>query len=142
MREAGVRLPQSIGMAISIVGALVLGEAAVTAKFISAPMVIITAFTGISSFLIFRLKAPVIVIRLIFMVAASILGLFGYMISLMAVVVYLVSIRSFGVPYMLNTTLIEPGNIKDIPVRAPLWLMNFRPKFARAGVRTPVKVKK
>ena len=49
LREAGLRMPKYVGQAISIVGALVLGDAAVNARIVSAPIVIITALTGISS---------------------------------------------------------------------------------------------
>jgi len=130
MREAGVRLPSAVGMTISIVGALVLGEAAVSAKIISAPIVIITAFTGICSFLVFRLKGPVIVTRILLLISAAILGLFGYMICLIVLFIYLISLRSFGVPYMMNTAIIDINAVRDTAVRAPLWLMDKRPKFA------------
>lgn len=136
MREAGVRLPSTVGMAISIVGALVLGEAAVSAKIISAPIVIITAFTGICSFLVFRLKGPVIVTRIYLLLASSTLGLFGYMIALIALFVYLISLRSFGVPYMMNISLIDIDDVRDTSIRAPLKFMNKRPKFAMKRNRT------
>ena len=137
LRESGVRLPLAIGSAVSIVGALVLGEAAVSARLISAPMVVITAFTGISAFsLINKMKAPLIVIRSCFLISASILGLYGYMICIMVLVVYLTSIRSFGVPYMINTSLTDINNIKDTAVRAPLWFMKYRPKFAVLKTRS------
>lgn len=130
MREAGVRLPSMVGMTISIVGALVLGQAAVSAKIISAPIVIITAFTGICSFVIFRLKGPVIVTRIYFLIAASFLGLVGYMLGIITLFLYLVSVRSFGVPYMLNASLIDVNSIQDTAIRAPLWFMTKRPRFA------------
>ncbi|MDD4571573.1 MAG: spore germination protein [Clostridia bacterium] len=141
MREAGVRLPLSVGMAISIVGALVLGEAAVAAKIISAPMVIVTAFTGISAFLIFKMKGALIVVRTFYLIMAAFLGLYGYMLSVMVLVVYLISMRSFGVPYMMNASLMDIQNIQDTAVKAPIWLINKRPKFAlrRAGAKSFAK---
>ncbi|PKM93481.1 MAG: spore germination protein [Firmicutes bacterium HGW-Firmicutes-1] len=142
MIEAGVRLPQAVGQAVSIVGALVLGEAAVMAKIISAPMIIIMAITGITSFLIPKMKGAIIVIRFVLLIAASILGLYGYMLCIMVTVVYLMSIRSFGVPYMMSTNIIDTNNLSDTIVRAPRWLMHYRPKFStnsnpRIGSRTP-----
>lgn len=130
LREAGTRLPKSIGQAVGIVGALVLGDAAVNARLISAPIVIITAITGISSFLIPQLVG-VIIIRIIFLIMSSLLGLYGYVYGIMGLFIYLASLRSFGVPYMLNfgTGALSFQEIKDTAIRVPWWLMNKRPRL-------------
>lgn len=129
LREAGIRLPKPIGQAISIVGALVLGEAAVNARLISAPMVIVVAATGISSFLIPKLIGVFIIMRLILLILASVLGLYGYIFGIMGLLLYLMSLRSFGVPYMLYATVISVEDLKDTAARVPWFLMNYRPKF-------------
>lgn len=130
LREAGTRIPKTIGQAVSIVGALILGEAAVTARFISAPIVMITAVTGISNFLIPQFSG-VIVIRIMFLIMSSILGFYGYIFTLIALIIYMTSLRSFGVPYMLDTGKgpITAENLKDTYIRSPIWLMRTRPRI-------------
>jgi spore germination protein KA len=129
LREAGVRLPQQIGQAISIVGALVLGEAAVSARFISAPIVIVVALTGISGFAIPAMLESIVVLRFAFVIASYILGLYGYIFTVICLFTYLMSMKSFGVNYMEYTDLISRESIKDTAIRVPHWLMQYRPKF-------------
>ncbi|KZL89090.1 spore germination protein [Clostridium magnum] len=129
LREAGVRLPQAIGQSLSIVGALVLGEAAVNARIISAPMVIVIAMTGISSFLVPKLIAGFEIVRLIFLLLSSYWGLFGYMYGVIGLFIYLFSLRSFGVPYMLYSSAVTSEDIKDTTLRLPVWAMKNRPRL-------------
>lgn len=127
--EAGRRLPGPMGQAVSIVGTLVLGEAAVSARFISAPIVIITATTGISSFLIPRLYAQAIIARVICLILASIFGLYGYMFAAIGFTIHLMTLRSFGVPFTMNVSSLKPEHVKDTIIRAPWWYMKYRPKL-------------
>jgi spore germination protein KA len=127
--EAAMRLPTPIGQSLNIVGALILGDAAVNARIISAPMVIIVAITGIASFLIPKMLGAFAILRIVFLLLASFLGLYGYTFGIMGLFIYLVSLRSFGVPYMLDTCSINLEDLKDTAIRAPLWLMNLRPKL-------------
>lgn len=129
LREAGTRLPKPVGQTVSIVGALVLGEAAVNARLISAPMVIVTAVTGICSLMIPKLLTPFIVLRLLFLVASSFLGLYGYMYCIIGLFIYLASMRSFGIPYTLYTGAVKLHDIEDTSIRAPWWAINNRPKL-------------
>ncbi len=139
LRESGVRLPAPIGSAISFVGALILGEAAVSARFVSAPIVIVTALTGISNFLIPKMIGALILIRLSFLVLSSFLGLYGYIFGVIGLFIHLMSMRSFGIPYMLNIGDIKMQEIKDTAIRAPWWLMYFRPKLI--GSNNPARKK-
>ncbi len=77
MREAGLRLPQSIGHAVSIVGGLVIGEISVSAGLMSAPVVLIIAATGLCSFAVPDLYDSCMILRLVFIVAGGTFGLFG-----------------------------------------------------------------
>lgn len=129
LREAGVRMPSAIGQTASIVGALVLGEAAVSAKLVSAPMVIVTALTGISSFLIPKMLGGLIIVRLLLFGFSSVLGLYGYFLGMMGFFLHLFSLRSFGVPYMLNLGSFHTQDIKDTAIRAPWWVAFYRPKI-------------
>jgi len=129
LREAGTRLPRPIGQSISIVGALVLGEAAVSARLVSAPMVIVIALTGITSLMLPKMTGSLILIRLIFIFLASTMGLYGYIFGVIGLFIHLMSIRSFGIPYMLSIGSISKQEIKDTFIRAPWWYMYYRTKL-------------
>lgn len=135
LREAGVRLPQPIGQAVSIVGALVIGDAAVNARLISAPMVVIAAMTVIASFLLPKLLGPFIIVRIILLALAGFLGLYGYMFGIIGLFIYPMSLRSFGVPYTLGVGLISPEELKDTAVRVPWGYMKYRPKLIAVDSR-------
>lgn len=125
LREGGSRLPSSIGSTISFVGAVVIGDAAVNAKFVSAPIVIVIALTGLSNFLIPKLMGPLIFIRTFMLLLAGILGLYGYLFGLMGLFIHLLSMYSFGIPYMLNISTLDKLDIKDTFIRVPWW---YHPK--------------
>ncbi|MBU3206768.1 spore germination protein [Clostridium algidicarnis] len=137
IREAGLRLPKHIGAAVSIVGALVLGDAAVNAKFVSAPIVIVTAIAGICELILYEMNSGIIISRFIFLILASLLGLYGVIFASMGLILHLMSIKSFGIPYMLNLIDLDKYNIRDAGIRAPCWLLKYRTKFiARDKVRS------
>lgn len=127
LREAGVRLPNPIGQAVSIVGALVIGEAAVSAGLIGAPMVIIVAITAVASFVVPPQTDSGAVIRLILLVLAGFMGGYGIAIGLLAVFIHMASLRSFGTPYLSSVAPFNPSDMKDIFIRAPIWMMTERP---------------
>ncbi|WP_432661825.1 spore germination protein [Wukongibacter baidiensis] len=129
LRESGIRLPKPIGSTISFVGALILGEAAVDAKFVSAPIVIVTALTGISNFLIPKMIGALIAVRLIFLLLSAFLGLYGYIFGVIGLFIHLMSMRSFGIPYMLDVGALNMQDVKDTAIRAPWWIMHLRPKL-------------
>jgi spore germination protein KA len=139
LREAGIRLPKPIGQAISIVGAIVLGESAVTAKLVSAPIVVVVAISGISGFLVPKIIGPSVLLRFIFLIPSAFLGLYGYIFSVIGVTIHLVSMRSFGVPYMYPLGSINKQDLKDVGIRAPWWYMYYRPKLisSKNPVRKP-----
>jgi spore germination protein KA len=129
LREAGLRMPRAIGPAVSIVGALVLGQAAVEAGLVSAAMVIVVSFTAISSFVApaFNIAIAARIIRFFFMLLAGTLGLFGIMSGIFFFLIHLAGLRSFGIPYMAPVSPFVPKNWKDIFVRVPWWMMRTRP---------------
>ena len=129
LREAGTRMPTNIGQTLSIVGVLVLGQASVEARLVSAPVVIVLALTAITGLVLPKLKGAEIVSRLILLVFSSFIGLYGYIFGMIGLLVYLFSIRSFGVPYMLTMMTFNPQDIKDTVIRAPWIFMKYRPKF-------------
>ena len=131
LREAGLRLPKAIGPAVSIVGALVIGQAAVQAGIVSTPMVIVVATTGIASFAIprYNLGTAFRMIRFVFLLLSGIFGIYGIVISFIALTIHLVNLRSFGVPYFSPVAPQIPKYLKDVLVRAPRWKMNLRPEL-------------
>jgi spore germination protein KA len=129
LRESGARMPGSMGQALSIVGALVMGQAAVSAKIVSAPMIIIVAVAGICGVMSPRIKGATILLRFIFLVMASFFGLYGFMFAVLALMIHLYSISSFGVPIMNSSYTNTLQDKKDIMVRAPWWFMKKRPKY-------------
>jgi spore germination protein KA len=130
LREAGARLPKQIGSAVSIVGALVIGQAAISAGLVSSPMVMVVAITGIASFLIphFDFGIAIRLLRFPMMLLAGFLGFFGLMIGITLILTHLFALRSFGVPYVSVTSFTNVNQLKDVLVRAPFWKMNIRPR--------------
>lgn len=129
LREAGVRMPRTVGQAVSIVGTLVIGTAAVDAGIVSAAMVIVVAITAISSFIVssFNLSISVRMLRFIFMGLAASFGLFGVIVGLFALTLHLCSLRSFGVPYMYPLAPFNAQDQKDVILRVPRWGLFSRP---------------
>ncbi|SEM64717.1 spore germination protein [Paenibacillus sp. OV219] len=101
-REAGVRLPRAVGQTVTVVGGLIVGDAAIRAGLTSPTMLVITAVTAVSTFTLVNqsLNGSVTVIRFYMMIAASFLGLFGFFISLFSVMLYFCTLESFGMPFM------------------------------------------
>lgn len=123
LREAGVRMPRAVGQAISVVGALVLGQAAVEAGIVSAPMVIVISTTALCSFAIpsTDMYVAIVLPRLIFILLGSFLGLLGLNCGLIILFIRLIAIRSFGVPYMGPLAPIIPNELPDMFMRRPIW---------------------
>lgn len=128
LREAGVRMPRPIGQALSIVGALILGQVAVNAGIVSPLMIIVIAMTGIMSLLTPPLTDAASVLRIPILLVGSIFGLFGVIWCYFFTIIHLTSIRSFGVPYMSPAMPFNLSGMKDYIIRVFWWLMTTRPK--------------
>nr|WP_257985404.1 spore germination protein [Bacillus sp. V5-8f] len=129
LREAGLRLPKQVGAAVSIVGALVIGQAAVQAGIVSAPMVIVVALTGIASFMVPRypLGIALRLLRFPVILLAGTMGLLGIVLSVIMITVHLCKLRSFGVPYLSPIAPMKAKELKDVLIRAPWWMLSKRP---------------
>lgn len=129
LREASVRLPGPIGPTIGIVGALVVGQAAVEAGIVSPIMVIIVALTTIGSFASPSYSAAIALrmLRFPMMIAASLFGLYGIMLLLILIIIHLCSLKSFGVPYMSPVSPYHRNDIKDTFFRVPIYKLKKRP---------------
>jgi len=131
IREAGIRLPRVIGPAISIVGVLVLGDAAIRAGLVSPIMVIVVAGTGIASLGTpsFGLALSIRLLRFVFLALGASLGFFGIALGSLAMYAHLTALESFGVPYMSPLAPVIDSDLKDTVVRAPWWQMKRRPRL-------------
>lgn len=123
LREAGTRMPRNVGQAMSVVGALVLGQAAVEAGIVSTPMVIVVASTAICSFAIpsMDMYAAVTLPRFIFVLLGATTGLLGLTCGLVILFMKLISNRSFGVPYMVPLAPLVSAKFPDLIIRRPVW---------------------
>ncbi len=117
MREAGLRLPQPVGHAVSIVGSLVIGDAAVTAGLIGPPMVIVVAVTAISSFVVPSIYEPVAVLRFAFIIIGGLLGLYGIAVGALCLLFNITALHSYGVPYTSPVTPFSGKAMRDTFVR-------------------------
>ncbi|CAH0121382.1 MULTISPECIES: spore germination protein [unclassified Paenibacillus] len=131
LREAGIRLPKQVGAAVSIVGALVIGQAAISAGLVSTPMVMVVAITGIASFMIpqYALGTAMRLLRFPIMFLSGSLGLFGLLLGFILMLTHLLTLRSFGVPYLEPVAPLKFAGLKDVLVRSPFWMRNTRPHF-------------
>ncbi|WP_282942486.1 spore germination protein [Paenibacillus sp. RC67] len=131
LREASVRMPRTVGQSISIVGTLVIGQAAVEAGLVSAAMVIVVSITAISNFVLpaFNLGITIRIIRFMLMMLAASFGLFGIFLGIIVIVVHLCGVTSFGVPYMSPLAPFQLTDQKDTLIRMSFPKFLTRPKM-------------
>ncbi|MCL6632807.1 MAG: spore germination protein [Alicyclobacillus herbarius] len=129
LREAGTRLPRAVGQSVSIVGTLIVGDAAVRAGLVSPGMVIVVAGTGVASFALpaYGFVNSSRIIQFAFVTVAGVFGLVGIAILGVVLVTHLVSLRSFGVPYMAPIAPLTWSDMKDMFIRAPWFETRRRP---------------
>lgn len=132
VREAGVRLPQQFGPAVSIVGALVLGQSAIQAGFVPPGLIIVVMFATIASFAVPRAEKALAyrLIRFPLLLLASVLGLPGLMLGVLAVMYHVASLKILGVPYF---QLYTPGNVPRLARKLILAPAKLRPKTRPLG---------
>ena len=141
LREASIRMPGVIGNTIGIVGALVIGDAAVSARLVAPQMVIVVAITAIGSFAIPSVEAsyPIRLIRFPLMILAATLGLYGVMLGWLVIIMYLIRLRTFGFPYLAPLAPLKNGELLALAVRMPRWCMMGMPLFCRQSTEQEQK---
>jgi spore germination protein len=129
--EAVVRLPKAIGSTIGIVGGLIIGQAAVSAGIVSPIMIIVVSVTAIASFITpnYEVSSALRISRFFLIVAASIIGLYGIALGLIVILIHLVRLKSFGIPYLSPLVHPHKRDFKDAFIRAPLRSFKTRPEF-------------
>lgn len=131
LNEASVRMPKYVGMAVSIVGGLVLGETAVNAGIISAPALMIIAFSGICLYTVPELERTLSFIRLIFLIIAGSFGIYGIITASVCLLIYLVSFESFSVPLFAPFSPLIKNELKDSLYKG----------FIKSGMKLPSSIK-
>ncbi|MFB1081905.1 spore germination protein [Jeotgalibacillus sp. JSM ZJ347] len=139
IREATVRLPFPVGQTIGVVGGLVIGDAVVSAGFVSNIMVIVVALTAISSFVVpsVEMNATVRILRFPFMILATLFGFYGVTVGLTILLIHLIRLESLGVPYLTPIAPFHKSGLRDSLFRLPSWLHSTRP----AGTLTRNRVR-
>ncbi len=135
LMEAGVRLPSPMGNTIGIVGGLIIGDAAVSANLASPMVVIVVAFTAIASFTIPNetFLSAFRIVKYMILFLSSVLGLYGFILGLMLVLIHLADLKSFGIPYLspfVASNLEEDSPLSDSVLKFPIFKMPFRPIYS------------
>lgn len=128
MREAGLRFPKSVGHAVSIVGALVIGESAVRAGLVGAPMVIVVALTSISAFVIPSLYGNIVTLRFVFIVLGGGFGIYGVLLGALLLLCSICAVNIQSIPYTAPITPFSFKAMRDVFIRAD-WSVLARRRF-------------
>ncbi|WP_010234556.1 spore germination protein [Clostridium arbusti] len=131
LQEASIRLPRVTGQTVSIIGGLVIGQAAIQAGIVSAATVIVIAITGVASFTMPRqnLVAAIRITRFPMIILGGTLGLYGIFIGAFFTLIHMEKLRSFGIPFLTSISPLSLSDLKDTFIRAPWWAMISRPDF-------------
>ncbi|MEK4328726.1 spore germination protein [Paenibacillus sp. FSL R7-0312] len=128
LREAGTRIPKPVGQTVSIIGGIVIGQAAVQAGIVSAPMVIVVSITGIASYIIPHLELGLTfrLLRFVLLILGGTMGLIGVFIAVFIIYGHLANLKSFGTPFLQPVAPLVLEDWKDTVVRVPSQYMTER----------------
>ena len=136
LKEASIRMPKYVGMSLSIVGALVLGETAVSAGFLSTPAIIIVAFSGICLYTVPNFVETGSILRWVFLIIAGSMGPFGIVLFCAFLLYYLLSSDSFGTPILAPFSPLIPRDLRDTAIKYDLFRLKRRPKILQSENET------
>ena len=139
LNEASIRMPKYVGMALSVVGALVLGETAVSAGFVSTPAIIIIAFSGIGLYAVPNLIEQTSVLRLIMLLVAGSVGTYGIILATAFILLYLVTAENFGVPVLAPFSPMVGRDLRDSLVKYNLGSLETRPRTLQSENKRRLK---
>lgn len=128
IREAVVRMPKVLGVALSIAGAIVLGETAVNAGILSSPSILISAISSIALFTVPNQFGSATLLRLAYTIVGGVFGLFGVMLASVFLIYYLSGIESYGSPYLSPLSPLVPSDLKDSIIKKPFFDQQKRPR--------------
>jgi len=141
LNEASIRMPKYVGLAISIVGALVLGETAVTAGIVSTPAIIIVAFSAICLYVVPDLVETTTTLRWIFLIIAGSIGTFGIVLFAAFLLCYLVTEQAYGVPLTAPFSPLVAHDMSDGLLKRDMYALSERPKALRSKNKVRLKRK-
>ena len=127
LKEASIRMPKYVGMSLSVVGALVLGETAVSAGFLSTPAIIIVAFSGICMYTVPNFVETGSLLRWLFLLVAGSIGPFGIVLLFALVLYYLLSSDAFGAPMLAPFSPLFARDLRDSVVKYDMLSLKQRP---------------
>lgn len=132
-REAGMRLPSRVGQTLSVVGGLIVGDAAIRAGLTSPSMVVMIAISFVaSSTLINQALVGIIgLVRIVIALISSIFGIFGFILSAFAIIMFLAQLKSFGIPYLAPLSPFNWTDARKTLFRSPFRQMQQRPRILR-----------
>ena len=142
LNEASVRMPRYVGMVVSIVGGLVLGETAVTAGIISAPTLMIVALSGICLYTVPELEQTFSVLRLLFLIIAGSGGGYGLLVSIAMFIIYLISFENYSTPLCAPFSPLIKEDLKDTIYKGFIEEHEFRPKSIKSKNKKRMNIKK
>ena len=140
LKEASIRMPKYVGMSLSVVGALVLGETAVSAGFLSTPAIIIVAFSGICLYTVPNFVETGSILRWIFLIAAGSIGPFGIVLLIAFLLCYLLSADAFGAPLLAPFSPLVARDLRDTVVKYDLFSLKNRPKVLDSNNKTRLRL--
>lgn len=127
LNETSIRMPRFVGTALSIVGAIVLGEAAVNAGLLSTPSLLVTAISTIGLYAVPDEVNAASVLRMLFVLVSGVLGLFGLLLAIIAMVAYLATMQSYGTCYLMPFAPLFENDMQDGFIKSNLVDMKKRP---------------
>ncbi len=139
LKEASIRMPKYVGMSLSVVGALVLGETAVSAGFLSTPAIIVVALSGICLYTVPNFVETGSILRWLFLLVAGSVGPFGIVLFLTFVLYYLLSADAFGAPLLAPFAPLTLPDLRDTVVKYNLFSLNERPRVFGSKNRTRLR---
>ena len=142
LKEASIRMPKYVGMSLSVVGALVLGETAVSAGFLSTPAIIIVAFSGICLYTVPNFVETGSILRWLFLLVAGSIGPFGIVLFIAFLLYYLISADAFGTPLLAPFSPLIATDLRDNFVKYNMFSLNKRPVFLNSGNKTRLRTQK
>ncbi len=128
LNETSLRMPKYVGMALSVVGAIVLGDTAVKAGLLSSPAVLVAALSGIGLYCVPDDVGTFSLLRICFIGIGGILGLYGIVLGFVCLLGYLASIDAYGSPYLAPYAPLIPGDLQDGMFKESNFSMHSRPR--------------
>lgn len=139
LREASIRMPGTVSGVLGIVGALIIGQAAVDAQLVAPQMLIVIAITAIGSFVVpvYEISYPIRIVRFGLMIMAALFGLVGLTLGFVVVLIHLLNLKTFGYPYLYPLAPFSWKGLADVLFRLPRWAILTKPGFRHPTEKIP-----